>query len=153
MVMPSASHPRTVMGFDFGRVRIGVAIGQELTATASPLTTLQACRQQPDWERITQLIDQWRPALLVVGVPRHVDGSPNAVTAGALRFSRQLHGRYRLTVATIDERLSSRAADTLLPASRKRPGRAAVDATAAMLILESWFNQQRIENTGGTANT
>jgi putative Holliday junction resolvase len=143
--MPSVSRPRTVMGFDFGRVRIGVAIGQELTATASPLTTLQACRQQPDWERITQLIEQWRPALLVVGVPRHADGSPNAVTAAALRFSRQLHGRYRLTVATIDERLSSRAAAALLSASgaarRQRPNRAAVDATAAMLIVESWFNQ------------
>ena len=146
------------MGFDFGRVRIGVAIGQELTATASPLTTLTARNQQPDWDGITRLINQWRPALLVVGVPRHADGSPNAVTTAALRFSRQLHGRYQLAVTTIDEYLSSHAAaHWMLPASSsgrcQRSGRASVDATAAMLILESWFNQQRIESTGGTANT
>ena len=154
----SADCPRTVMAFDFGRVHIGVAIGQELTATASPLTTLTARNQQPDWEGITRLIDQWRPALLVVGVPCHADGSPNAVTTATLRFSRQLHGRYQLAVATIDEYLSSHAAEhgILQAASsgrRQRSGKASTDAAAALLILESWFNQQRTASRCSTANT
>src|SRR5512134_2202481 len=101
MTARSVSRPRTVMGFDFGRIRIGVAIGQELTATASPLVTLKTRNGRPDWDGITRLIRQWRPELLVVGVPRHADGSDNAVTTAALRFSRQLEGRYGLTTVTI----------------------------------------------------
>lgn len=133
---------RTALGFDFGRVRIGVAVGQELTATARPLAILPTRRQTPDWEAIARLIAEWRPELLVVGIPRHADNSPSAVTAAALRFSGQLEERYRLPVATIDERLSSwEAAARRGTASGRRGGRM-LDAAAAALILESWFHQQ-----------
>ena len=149
MTTPLARRPSTVMGFDFGTARIGVAIGQELTATATPLATLKAHKGQPDWDGITQLIQEWQPAVLVVGAPRHADGTANAVTTAALDFSQQLHHRYQREVATIDERLSSHEANGLISAQasrwpkRKRPVGLSVDAVAAMLILESWFNQSR----------
>ena len=140
---PSASDarqsPRVVLGFDFGRTRIGVATGVAITGTAQPLRVLPVRRQRPDWDAIDRLLAEWRPDLLVVGVPRHADGSANAMTAAALRFSRQLHGRFRLPVATIDERLSSRAAQDRLG---RRAGPGELDRMAAALILESWFNEQ-----------
>ena len=147
---PSASDarqsPRVVLGFDFGRTRIGVATGVAITGAARPLRVLPACRQRPDWDAIDRLLAEWRPDLLVVGVPRHADGSANAMTVAALRFSRQLHGRFHLPVATIDERLSSWEAEqrSFEPAAGRRRGDgAALDDQAAALILESWFNQQR----------
>lgn len=137
--------PRTVLGFDYGRLRIGVAVGQELTGTAQPLATLSA-RQGPDWEAIARLIAEWRPQLLVVGVPRHADGSASDITLAALGFSRQLGRRYGLPVATIDERLSSHEAASRLAArpGRRRRAPPAVDPMAAAVILESWFNQPRV---------
>jgi len=148
---------RTVLGFDFGRERIGVAIGQELTATARPLVTLPVRAQRPDWDAISQLISEWRPDLLVVGVPRHADGSPSATTAHALRFSRQLQGRYRLAVETIDERLSSREAQGLIAEAmhlrrRQRRDKATIDQVAAALILESWFHHQGTPTPCRTSN-
>jgi len=143
----AAEHtPRTVLGFDFGRIRIGVAVGQEITATAQPLVTLTARRQGLDWDAITRLIAEWRPHLLVVGVPRHADGSAGGITMAALRFSRQLGSRYRLPVETIDERLSSHEAASRLAArpGRRRQAQQGVDPMAAALILESWFNQPRV---------
>ena len=158
MTTPSARRPSTVMGFDFGTARIGVAIGQELTATATPLVTLKAHKGQPDWDGITRLIQEWQPAVLVVGAPRHADGTANAVTTAALDFSRQLHHRYQREVATIDERLSSHEANDLISVQasrwpkRKRSDGIGVDAVAAMLILESWFNQSRSDSPDGTVN-
>ncbi len=137
--------PRTVLGFDFGRLRIGVAVGQELTATAQPLVTLTA-RQGPDWDAIARLIAEWRPQLLVVGLPRYADGGASDITRAALAFCRQLGRRYGLPVETMDERLSSHEAASRLAA---RPGRRrrtppGVDPVAAAVILESWFNQPRV---------
>lgn len=137
--------PRTVLGFDYGRRRMGVAVGEELTGAARPLVILHARRQHPDWEAIGRLIGEWRPDLAVVGVPRHADGSANPVTEAALRFARQLRDRYGLPVETIDERLSSFEAETrIAEATRDRSrqnGR--VDAMAAAVILESWLHQQK----------
>ncbi len=131
------------LGFDFGRVRIGVAVGEAVTRSARPLCVLPTRQQQPDWDAIARLIQDWRPDWLVVGVPRHADDSANAMTEAALQFSRQLHGRFRLPVATIDERLSSWEAEQrrfeASPAKRRRPDQA-LDAQAAAVILESWFN-------------
>lgn len=158
MTTPPVRHPATVMGFDFGTTRIGVAIGQALTATARPLATVKVRQGQPDWDGVTRLIREWQPALLVVGVPHYADDTPNAVTAAALQFSRQLRQRYRLEVATIDERLSSHEANALLSAQAvqrrkgKRPDAMSVDAVAAMLILESWFNQSRSGSPDGAVN-
>ncbi len=157
---PSASDarqsPRVVLGFDFGRTRIGVATGVAITGTAQPLRVLPVRRQRPDWDAIDRLLAEWRPDLLVVGVPRHADGSANAMTVAALRFSRQLHGRFRLPVATIDERLSSWEAEqrAFEPAvGRRRGDSAALDDRAAALILESWFNQQRSLASCATPNS
>lgn len=148
---------RLALGFDFGRVRIGVAVGEGVTGSARPLRTLPVRGQHPDWDAISRLIAEWQPDLLVVGVPRHADDTANATTVAALRFSRQLHGRFNLPVATIDERLSSweaeRRRSETATASRHRGGDAALDAGAAAVILESWFNQQRSLASCATPNS
>lgn len=134
---------RIALGFDFGQLRIGVAVGDAITGSARPLCILPTRQQRPDWEAIARLIAEWRPDGLVVGVPRHADDTANAMTDAALRFSRQLHGRFRLPVATIDERLSSWEAEQRPVESvrRRRKSHAHLDAQAAAVILESWFNQ------------
>ncbi len=144
--MPAAD--RTVLGFDYGRRRIGVAVGSPLTASARPLAILPARQQQPDWDGLARLITEWGPAMLVVGVPRHADGSASETTLAAERFARQLHGRFGLPVETIDERLSSFEAAERLTAlgraprgPRQRRDGQGLDAAAAALILESWFNE------------
>ena len=137
---------RVALGFDFGRVRIGVAVGEVVTGSARPLAILPTRQQQPDWPAIARLIEAWRPDQLVVGVPRHADDSANAMTEAALQFSRQLHERCRLPVATIDERLSSWEAKQRrfdAPSSKRRRPDQALDAQAAAVILESWFNYHR----------
>lgn len=134
-----------VLGFDYGRTRIGVAVGQTVTRTASPVTTLPAVNGQPDWDQVTALISEWQPAALVVGLPINMDGTPGETTEAAQRFARQLEGRYRLPVHLVDERLSSRAAeerlaDSHLPKKRRHDKRS-VDAFAAQIILETWLNE------------
>jgi putative Holliday junction resolvase len=139
------------MGFDFGKVRIGVAIGQELTATATPLTEVSVKHHRPNWQIIDELMQQWQPDLLVLGLPYHADGSSNTVTEAAITFGHELQHRYGLKIETIDEHLSSREAkqriaQTLATTNRKSRHKHridSVDSVAAALILESWFNQQR----------
>ena len=133
------------LGFDFGRLRIGVAVGDAITGSARPLCVLPTRQQRPDWDAIGRLIAEWRPDRLVVGVPCHADGTANAVTKAALRFSRQLQGRFHLPVATIDERLSSWEAGQrfVQTGARRRAENAALDAQAAAVILESWFNDAK----------
>jgi len=129
----------TLLGFDYGPAKIGVAVGQTLTGTATPLTTLRAVKQRPDWAAIGRLIESWRPDRLVVGLPLNMDDSEAPVAAGARRFARQLEGRYRLPVALVDERLTSRGARE---AAGGRPGRIEeLDALAAKLILETWLSE------------
>ena len=132
---------RIALGFDFGRRRIGVAVGDAITGSAQPLCVLLT--HPPHWDAIARLIVEWRPDTLVVGVPYHADDTTSTMTDAALRFSRQLHGRFRLPVATIDERLSSWEAEQhqVKSAGRRRKNHAHLDAQAAAVILESWFNQ------------
>ena len=146
---------RIALGFDFGQMRIGVAVGGAITGSARSLCILPTRQQRPDWEAIARLIAEWRPDGLVVGVPRHADDTANAMTHAALRFSRQLHGRFRLPVATIDERLSSWEAEQrqFQSTTRRRNSQAPVDAQAAAIILESWFNQQRSFASCATPNS
>jgi len=130
-----------VLGFDFGTERIGVAVGQTLTGTASPLTTLDAHGREPDWAAIDRLVDEWRPAALVIGIPRNMDGSDSEMTARAGRFLRQLRARHRLPTFGVDERLTTfdaeqRLAEAGLPRDRAR---GEIDRVAAQLILETWF--------------
>ncbi len=138
------SPPRVVLGFDYGTRRIGVAIGQRITGTARPLTTLYtAHQQQPDWRLIEKLIQEWRPQLLLVGRPLQLDDTEQPMTAAAVRFGNRLHGRFRLPVAWVDERLSSYVAEFELAESPRRPDhRISVDSLAAAKIVETWLSQQ-----------
>lgn len=140
------SRPRTLLGFDYGTRRIGVAVGQEVTRSVTPLTTLQSKAGKPDWQAITRLIDEWQPDRLVVGLPLHLDGSEQELTQRARRFGNQLKGRYNLPVEMVDERLTSYEAEQLLEQrSHDGAGRTdpeSVDQVAAQLILQSWFDQQ-----------
>jgi len=147
---------RTLLAFDYGTKRIGVAVGQELTKTATPLVTLHQAAHDIDWNALDQLVKEWRPDAFVVGLPLHADGSEQAVSHAAKQFGNQLQTRYNLPVYWVDERLTSAEAESMIAASRKdgksgRPsrkraahGRIAkqhIDSAAARLILESWFNQ------------
>lgn len=142
----SAPPEGTVLGFDFGLSRTGVAVGETLTGSARPLRTL-ACRDgQPNWDEVAQLIAEWQPVALVVGVPRHADGTLPAAGEGAERFARRLHGRFRLPVHTVDERLSSYVAEQALAhrgvrGQRLRKQKAALDSMAACVILDTWFTE------------
>lgn len=135
--------PSTVLGFDYGQRRIGVAVGETLTASARPLTTIH-CRQpgQVDWDAIAALIREWQPSALVVGRPTRSDGTGSEMTAAAERFARRLQGRHGLPVHLVEERLSSHEAKQRLadaPRGRTRDRKAAIDMMAATVILETWL--------------
>lgn len=129
----------TLLGFDYGTVRIGVAVGQTLTGTANPLETIKTINSKPDWVRIAAIIDEWKPGALVVGLPYNMDDTESAVAEKAKRFARQLNGRFHLPVHMIDERLTSVEAQRHLGADAEASGE--LDAAAASLILETWLNQ------------
>ena len=131
----------TLLGFDYGTTKIGIAVGQSITATATPLTTLRAIRQRPDWQRIAELIEVWQPTELVVGLPCDIDGSETDISGRAKRFARQLQGRFRLPVHMIDERLTSMEARQQL--QRRPKNIEELDAIAASLILETWLRACR----------
>jgi len=130
----------TLLGFDYGTRKIGVAVGQTLTRTATPLETLRQVNQKPDWERIGELIEEWQPEALVVGLPLDVDDSETDATEPARRFSRQLEGRFKLKVYMADERFTSFEARERLGHKAKRIEE--YDAVAAKLILETWLNER-----------
>ncbi len=131
----------TLLGFDFGLKNIGVACGQTLTATATPLTTLSAVRQQPDWPGIARLLDEWQPDALVVGVPLADPGHEDSpLLPRVQRFARQLEGRFHLPVHLIDERLTTREAESLL-GEQKYFSSGRIDALSAALILETWLHE------------
>ena len=129
-----------ILGFDYGERRIGVAVGEHLTRTARPLTTLTSRDGKPDWTAIHRLLEEWHPARLVVGLPLHLDGKEQSMTDRARRFGNQLHGRFGLPVSYADERLTSAEATRLL--AGKGRNKAAIDKVAAQLILQSWLEQE-----------
>lgn len=122
---------RTVLAFDFGLRRIGVAVGEPELRTAHPLPAVARFSQ------IERLVEQWRPASLVVGRPTSVQGEAHAMTRQAEEFARRLERRFRLPVARVDERYTSVEAESRLRGLRKK----AVDSVAAQLILEQYFDQ------------
>ena len=136
-----SSDVSTLLGFDFGTHRIGVAIGQLMTRTARPLTTLKARDGQPDWDELGKLLAEWRPSALVVGLPVHMDGTEHERTRMARRFGNRLQGRFNLPIYWVDERLSSEEAQR-----RQQNGSAnkqhSLDALAAEIILQTWLDQQ-----------
>lgn len=137
--MPSGTESETVMAFDFGEKRIGVAIGETLLASARALTTIEAEANEQRFASIGKLIAEWQPARLVVGLPAHADrDAPHIFAARCARFARQLAGRYRLPVEFADERYSSAIAAKRLSGD-KRKHKARLDAEAAAVILQAWF--------------
>ena len=134
----------SVIGFDFGLKRIGLATGQTITGTASPLVTLQAVNHSPDWEGIAAQIRQWKPDALVVGIPYPLEGGDSDMTRAALNFSKALERRFKLPVYTIDEGLSSAAAEERLRQRKKlaKHNKHEIDKMAAALIVQSWLDSQ-----------
>jgi putative Holliday junction resolvase len=122
-----AAQPLSFLAFDFGVRRVGVATGNSLTRTATPLTTI-AAEGDARMAAIDALIADWRPAALVVGVPRHPDGAAHANTERARRFGRELKARFGLPVHEVDERYTTTDA--------RRAGAVDLDAAAATIILE-----------------
>ncbi|MFV2059218.1 MAG: Holliday junction resolvase RuvX [Gammaproteobacteria bacterium] len=144
---------RTVLGFDFGTYKIGIAVGQEVTGNANALTTITAVQNKPDWNKISTIINEWQPALLIVGLPLDEDGSKQDMTQRARRFGNQLHGRYHLKTIWIDERFSSLAAKSIIieqietdPKLGKKNTKndLAEDAIAAQIIVQSWLDNPEI---------
>jgi putative holliday junction resolvase len=123
----------TLICFDYGEKRLGVAVGQTVTATATPLETIRVRNGTPDWNRLTEIIKQWHPTALVVGLPLNMDGTRQLITDLADKFARQLEQRYRLPVHMVDERLSTYEAKNRLQDLRN------LDPVAAQVILESWL--------------
>ena len=144
---------QTVLAFDFGTRRIGVAIGNTLVRVAHPLATVAGEPNAVRIAAIAALIDEWRPGLLVVGRPVHADGNEHELTARADRFARQLEARFGLAVARVDERFTTVGADAALAAAGVRGSdrKAARDQAAAQLILQSWFDAEQRNHAHGPA--
>ena len=142
--MPERANPRGyVLSFDFGLKRIGVAVGQAATRTASILETV-AHRDQPDWNAIDRLVNEWRPELFVVGLPLDLSGEESEMSRAARKFGTALTNRHQRECVYVDERLSSRAAHNRFVELRadghlKRKHASELDAMAAQIILENWL--------------
>ncbi len=124
------------MGFDFGTTKIGVAIGQKLTGTATAIAIVKAKAGKPDWPLVDKLVQEWQPSKMIVGLPLNMDDSMSDMAVMATKFSRRLHGRYHLEVELYDERLSSFEAGL---EARARGESGNIDDIAAKLILETWL--------------
>jgi putative Holliday junction resolvase len=139
-----APHPTgTLLAFDYGRRRIGVAVGQTLTRTASALAVVKVS-DHPDWQAITTLIEQWKPAALIVGLPVAEDGTATPLSTEAGEFGRSLKKKHKLAVLFQDERLTSfeaegRFIDARGKGSMRKKDAALKDAMAAQIILENWL--------------
>jgi putative holliday junction resolvase len=121
---------RTILAFDFGLKRIGVAVGEPELGTAHPLPAVS------DFSKIEKLVEEWKPAGLVVGLPTSAKGEPHAMTRLAEDFARRLERRFKLPVARVDERFTSVEAEHRLRGVKKK----AIDSVAAQLILEQYFD-------------
>lgn len=135
--MPSGVY----LGFDFGYKRIGVAVGQRLTCSATPLSTLDAKQGIPDWNVVQKIITQWRPEALIVGIPTCIDDSELYTTAAANRFAKQLRKHFTLPVHLVDERLSTVEArgQVFEQGGYRKLKKTQIDGIAACVILEQWL--------------
>ena len=134
--MLDAGRPITVMAFDYGIRRVGVAVGNSVTQVGQPVKTIAATNTEGLFQEIKTLLQEWQPDQLVVGRPVHPDGAEHEMTAKASRFGNQLHGRFALPVAWVDERYSS----VVLEGDPKM--RDNLDAHSAVLILEQYFAEK-----------
>lgn len=153
--MPDGRIPQTagtVLAFDFGTRRIGVAVGEMMLGSARPLATISAEANEARFAAIRKLVEEWQPVTLVVGLPLSPDGQPHEMTDRCRRFARQLEGRFRLPVALVDERFSSTEADERLRGRgldwRRR--KETLDAEAAATLLEDYFTSHAHEDDAQT---
>ena len=138
--------PETIVAFDFGLRRIGVAVGQQVTSSASPLAVIAMGENGPDWGHIESLLKAWWPDRLIVGMPAHADGSPTELGDVINAFIDDL-ARFGLPVETVDERYTSVEAEAILKSQRAagqrgRITKEAVDSGAAILIAERWLKKE-----------
>jgi putative Holliday junction resolvase len=141
LVLPAAG---TVLAFDFGTRRIGVASAELSVGMAHPLTTLAAADRERRDEAIGDLVRTWQPVWLVVGLPTHVDGAEHELTARCRRFASELHKRFTLPVSLVDERLSTQAARSALDEQgvRGRRQKDVRDQVAAQMILQNFLDER-----------
>jgi putative Holliday junction resolvase len=142
---PDTNPPETIVAFDFGLRRIGVAVGQDVTATASPVAAVRNSDTGPDWQAIATIVSEWRPTRLIVGMPLHEDGSPSEMGEDIKRFIAELQ-RFDLPVEQVDERYSSLEAGEVLKSERAlglrgRISKEEIDSVAAALIAERWLRK------------
>lgn len=136
---------KRLLGFDFGMKRIGIAFGQTVTATASPLKTISAKNGTPDWQEIHAIIKKWRPDALVIGIPLNMDGTDQPITEAARNFAHELHEQTQLEVYEVDERLTTKdARERIFQAGGYKALQGGqVDQIAAQLILQNWFAENK----------
>ena len=134
----------SVLGFDYGKKRIGIATGQTITNTATPCITIEQVDGNPDWPAIAELIEQWKPQSLIIGMPYHTDGSENKMTAAARQFAFELEKRFKLPVIEINEALSSNEAEEILKQNIKinQQNKHEIDRMAAAVIVQRWLDQR-----------
>ncbi len=142
---PDTTLPETIVAFDFGLRRIGVAVGQNVTASANPLSAVRNTDSGPDWQAISSVINEWHPSKLIVGMPLHEDGSPSEMGVPINAFITEL-ARFELPVEQVDERYSSIEANEVLKSERAmglrgRINKEAIDSVAAALIAERWLKR------------
>jgi len=141
---PSSAINGTVLAFDFGEKRIGTAIGETAIGIAHPLTTMHGAEKQRRFAAIEALVREWQPALLVVGLPAHLDGTEHEISRLARKFAGDLERRFKLPVEFIDERLTSAAAESTLGESGVAAHRRkdVIDAVAAQHILQDYLDRR-----------
>ncbi|MBE8718973.1 Holliday junction resolvase RuvX [Cellvibrio polysaccharolyticus] len=134
----------SLLAFDYGTKNIGVACGQTITRSANALAPLKARDGVPDWNQIEQLLTEWKPDLVLVGLPLNMDGSESELSTRARKFANRIHGRFGVKVDTVDERLSSFEAkgEVIRQGGSRDYKNNPVDSIAARIILEGWFEQQ-----------
>ncbi|MDP8079150.1 Holliday junction resolvase RuvX [Phocoenobacter skyensis] len=136
---------KTLIAFDFGTKSIGCAVGQSITGTAQGLPAFKAQDGIPNWQQIEQVLKEWKPDLLVVGLPLNMDGTEQPLTQRAKKFANRLNGRFSLPVELQDERLTTVAAkeEIFARGGYKALTKGKVDSISACLILESWFEANK----------
>jgi putative holliday junction resolvase len=136
--MSMGPHAQSIVAFDYGTKRIGVAVGQTVSGTASPVATVRSRAGNPDWNAIRAIVESFAPEALVVGIPIEVNEGEDTIehplTRPVMRFADQLHGLFGLPVHIVDERLST------YEARSRAPGDGQIDAVAAQVILETWLH-------------
>lgn len=149
--MPRGDNYQTLLAFDYGLKQIGVAQGQTLTGGANALSIVRAADGIPNWGEIESLIQEWKPDLLLVGLPLNMDGSESDLSQRARKFARRLEGRFQREVLMVDERLTSREVKiSLRQEASQTSGKAKaadlskIDHLAAALILQSWLDNPQL---------